>query len=58
METHEWTQQQLNKLISESRDFEEQAFYQVLQDTMTEQVKRIDQLQGEVDGRVWNTENW
>lgn len=58
METREWTRQQINKLINESQDFKEQAFYQALQDTMTEQFQRIEQLQGEVDGRVWNPEKW
>ncbi|KIS03885.1 hypothetical protein [Paucilactobacillus wasatchensis] len=58
MDTQKWVQQQVMTLIENSLDFKEQAFYQALQDTLTEQFKRIDQLQGEIDGRSWNTANW
>ncbi|BAP84722.1 hypothetical protein LOOC260_101440 [Paucilactobacillus hokkaidonensis JCM 18461] len=58
METQEWVNQQVAKLIDQSTDFQEQSFYQALQDTLTEQFKRIEQLQGEVDGRMWNVGKW
>ncbi|WP_170999525.1 hypothetical protein [Paucilactobacillus kaifaensis] len=58
METREWTQQEIDKFIKESKNFRDQSFYQALQDTTVEQFKRIEQLQGEVDGRAWNTEKW
>ncbi|MFZ2588285.1 hypothetical protein [Paucilactobacillus nenjiangensis] len=58
MDTQQWVEMKINELIENSQTFPDQAFYRELKEIMTEQYHRIDQLQGELDGRMWSPEQW
>ncbi|WP_167574655.1 hypothetical protein [Loigolactobacillus backii] len=58
MMTNDWLQQQINALAVNSEHYEEQALFRALAELVTEQEKRIEQTQGEIDGRTWDERQW
>ncbi|WP_353989545.1 hypothetical protein ABVF11_07510 [Pediococcus argentinicus] len=58
MENNKWLQQQIETLRSKSDVYQEQAFFLALGNAALEQQKRIEQAEGELDGRMWNPRQW
>lgn len=54
----DWLTEQIQLQKEQATTYEEQAFYTALQQTSDELVLRIEQRQGELDGRIWNATNW
>lgn len=52
-DNQQWAQDELLKLINNSRTYEEQAFYRALSQLMAEQAHRLASATGELDGRSW-----
>jgi hypothetical protein len=48
-----WLEDQLDQLRQSSSSYNDQAFYFALKQLALEQQKRLDQLQRELDGRMW-----
>ncbi|MFD1440987.1 hypothetical protein [Lacticaseibacillus hegangensis] len=57
-ETTKWLLDQANTLAEQSKDYEDRAFFTALQAFIQEQATRLDQAQGEVDGRFWDHRRW
>lgn len=55
MATTDWISQAVSQLQQHADNYPDQAFYAVLEKMMIEQQKRIDQAQGEIDGRSWSS---
>jgi len=53
-----WLYQTAQQLAQTSSDYEERAFFQALSQLALEQEKRIEQAQGEIDGRSWDELAW
>ncbi|WP_412989229.1 hypothetical protein ACLJJ6_09585 [Pediococcus siamensis] len=58
MDTNEWVEAQLKILAETSKEYEDRAFFRSLMALVEEQQKRLEQSQGEVDGRTWNPSKW
>ncbi|KRL58828.1 hypothetical protein [Latilactobacillus fuchuensis] len=58
MTEENWLQQQIQQLQSQATTYEDQAFYQALGQVSHELAQRIEQRQGELDGRIWNATKW
>jgi len=54
----DWLVQQLNQQASDSSSFVERALFTAAENLVIEQGKRIDQHEGELDGRIWNPDKW
>lgn len=57
-ETTQWLMKQAAELSQAATSYEDKAFFSSLQHFIQAQQARIDQAQGEVDGRSWNHEQW
>ncbi|KRN99327.1 hypothetical protein [Companilactobacillus kimchiensis] len=57
-ETGIWLSNQVKKLSEQQTAYENRAFLVAMQKVVEEQNKRTEQLKGEVDGRLWNHEQW
>ncbi|KRN93843.1 hypothetical protein [Pediococcus stilesii] len=53
MDNAEWLKKRLAELRQSSPEYRDQAFYLALNDFVQEQYKRMDQIQRELDGRMW-----
>jgi ferritin len=53
MDENTWLTSQLEQLRQSSSDYRDQAFYLALNDFVQEQSKRMEQIQRELDGRMW-----
>lgn len=53
-----WLIEQVKALAKKQPEFEDRAFLYALQTVIKEQQKRTDQIQHELDGRLWNHTNW
>ncbi|CZR03701.1 hypothetical protein [Trichococcus ilyis] len=58
METENWVQERLDCLIEASRDYRQKALFQETKKLFQEQYQRIEQMQGELDGRMWSPKEW
>lgn len=58
MEQKEWLLQELERLIQTSRDYKQKALLKATKDLINEQVERIRQMEGELDGTLWSPRNW
>lgn len=54
----EWALQEAQRLADQATDYPQQAYFQVFQDFLRAQATRIEQAEGEIDGRSWNHEQW
>ncbi|MGP6139170.1 MULTISPECIES: hypothetical protein [unclassified Jeotgalibaca] len=58
MEQKEWMLSQINYLKEISKDYRQIALYQEFAELIQEQYKRIEQAEGEIDGRSWSPKEW
>ncbi|WP_192983450.1 hypothetical protein [Marinilactibacillus psychrotolerans] len=58
MEDQQWLITQLEELFKKSHDYKQKALLQAAINLILEQEERKEQLQGELDGRLWNPGNW
>ncbi|MER2002098.1 MAG: hypothetical protein ABS896_02175 [Carnobacterium inhibens] len=58
MEQKEWLLQELERVIQMSRDYKQKALLKAVRDLINEQVERIRQMEGELDGTLWSPRNW
>jgi hypothetical protein len=53
-----WLIEQVKALEKKQPEYEDRAFLHALEKVIQEQQKRSDQIQSELDGRLWNHTNW
>lgn len=58
MEQQEWMLSLIEQLKNKSNDYRQIALYQELSKLVKEQYKRIEQAEGEIDGRSWSPKDW
>ncbi|CAH0416661.1 hypothetical protein KAR50_03580 [Periweissella fabaria] len=58
MEEQTWLITTIEDLLTSSTKLEDRAFYQGLKALANEQITRLDQSSGELDGRIWNPSRW
>lgn len=58
MMEQEWLEQQLNEWITTCPDYKERAFLVYSKQVLLEQLKRIQQQQGQLDGQLWSPKEW
>ncbi|MFL2080210.1 hypothetical protein ACEN4A_00690 [Latilactobacillus sakei] len=58
MTNEEWLNQQIQMLKQQATTYEDQAFYEALVELNQALATRIEQRQGELDGRIWNATKW
>ncbi|MQS90241.1 hypothetical protein [Companilactobacillus mishanensis] len=54
----EWLLKEVDKLQQKQPQYEDRAFLLALKSVIIEQNKRSEQIQNELDGRLWNHTNW
>lgn len=54
----EWLEQLINEQLQHVTTYEEKALLETTKTLLDEQQQRIEQLQGEIDGRLWNHKEW
>ena len=54
---NDW-QVQIERMIAASRDYCEKAYLVALKNLLLEEEKRIEQMKGELDGRMWSPKGW
>ncbi|WP_172188196.1 hypothetical protein [Lentilactobacillus kribbianus] len=54
----EWLLTQIETLKQKQPAYEDRAFLTALQQVVQQQATRSEQIQGELDGRLWNHGNW
>ncbi|CAJ1183852.1 hypothetical protein FD33_GL000419 [Companilactobacillus paralimentarius DSM 13238 = JCM 10415] len=57
-DTGVWLSKELSKLADKQKAYENRAFLTAMKKVVEEQNDRMKLLQGEVDGRLWNHEQW
>ncbi|WP_035054788.1 hypothetical protein [Carnobacterium pleistocenium] len=58
MEQKEWLLQELERLRQASRDYKQKALLAAVKELINEQIERIRQMEGELDGTLWSPRNW
>lgn len=58
MEQRDWMLTQIEYLQEKSSDYRQIALYQEFAKLINEQYKRIEQAEGEIDGRAWSPKEW
>ncbi len=58
MNEQEWCQNQLDEFMQNSHTYPQKALFFSLKQLLDEQYKRMEQTQGELDGKLWDTGNW
>lgn len=53
-----WLEKQVDDLSKKQHAYENRAFLAAMKKVVQEQNRRSEQLKGEVDGRLWNHEQW
>lgn len=54
----EWLEKQLTIWEQECQDYKERAFIVYSKRLLLEQMKRIEQQQGQLDGQLWSPKEW
>lgn len=57
-DTGKWLSQQIKDMSDKQESYENRAFLVAMKKVVEEQNERTEQLKGEVDGRLWNHEQW
>lgn len=57
-ETTKWLLDQANAQAKQATSYEDRAFFLALQSFIQTQATRLEQAQGEVDGRFWDHRHW
>lgn len=58
MDRKEWLLEQIKEIKNSSKDYRQIALYQEFEELIKEQYKRIEQTEGEIDGRMWSPKEW
>lgn len=58
MEKNEWILQELQRAFDESKDYNKRVLIKAAESIIKEQAKRIDQMEGEIDGTLWSPRKW
>lgn len=58
MEKQEWLFKQLQEIYNQSKDFNEVVLIKAIQNIINEQTKRIEQMEGELEGTLWSPRKW
>ncbi len=58
MDRKEWLLEQIEEIKNSSKDYRQIALYQEFAELIKEQYKRIEQTEGEIDGRMWSPKEW
>ena len=58
METENWAQKQLDHLVETSKDYRQKALFQETKKLFQDQYQRMEQMEGELDGRIWSPKGW
>ena len=53
-----WLEKQVDDLSKKQQAYENRAFLAAMKKVVQEQNQHSEQLKGEVDGRLWNHEQW
>lgn len=54
---NDW-QERIDLMIAASQDYCEKAYIISLKELLLEEIKRIEQMKGELDGRMWSPKTW
>ena len=54
LEKTEWILHELQRIYDKSNDYNEVTLIKATQDIIREQAKRIEQMEGEIDGTIWS----
>lgn len=54
----QWLREQAQQAEATALTYEDKAFYRTLQDFISEQTRRLEQAEGELDGTLWDHEQW
>jgi len=57
-ETGMWLSKQVDELSKKQKAYENRAFLTAMKKVVDEQNERMELMKGEVDGRLWNHEQW
>ncbi|MQS76344.1 hypothetical protein [Companilactobacillus halodurans] len=57
-ETGTWLAKEISELAKKQTAYENRAFLLAMKKVVKEQNERTELLKGEVDGRLWNHEQW
>ncbi|WP_238985057.1 hypothetical protein [Bacillus kwashiorkori] len=58
LERKEWILQELQRVYDQSQNYMEVALIKATQSILLEQYKRIEQMEGEMDGTLWSPKRW
>lgn len=58
METENWAQEQLDHLVETGKDYRQKALFQETKKLFQDQYQRMEQMEGELDGRMWSPKEW
>ncbi|WP_033827650.1 hypothetical protein [Bacillus andreraoultii] len=58
MEKQQWLLEQLDKIQQKSTDYNQITLVKATKDIINEQVKRIEQMEGELEGTIWSPKRW
>lgn len=53
-----WLIEQLTQLIKSEKSYEQRAVWQGLKTLVQQQQVRLNQIKSEIDGKLWNHEQW
>ncbi|WP_163583140.1 hypothetical protein [Gracilibacillus saliphilus] len=57
-EENEWMIQQLQQIFDQTDDYYQRTLIKAAQDIIEEQEKRMDQMEGEMEGTIWSPRKW
>lgn len=58
MEKLQWLLEQLDKIHQKSTDYNQITLIKATKDIINEQEKRIEQMEGELEGTLWSPKRW
>ncbi|WP_313468824.1 hypothetical protein [Carnobacterium sp.] len=58
MDKEEWVLTELESMVVNSQDYKQKALLKATIRLIKEQYKRISQMEGELDGKLWSPSNW
>ncbi len=58
MDTENWVQERLDYLAEASKDYRQKALFEETKKLFQEQHQRLEQMEGELDGRMWSPKEW
>ncbi|WP_228552266.1 hypothetical protein [Gracilibacillus salitolerans] len=58
MEENEWMIHQLQQVFDRTDDYYQRTLIKAAQDIIEEQERRMDQMEGEMEGTIWSPRKW